>query len=315
MRMIIKRYRPAFFEGFKDEYFEVSTKKELLESNLCAYSISEGYKIAFDQSSANGQGFIMAIRENPIQKGKGDWHILALVYDQEYISKLKSWLYDFNEIRENIEQGNSKKLSRKQLLSDCKIKGIMAQFGLNDKDVQEMADNLFKKKEDLTQKMDSLNVRQALEVPELQISPVSLVMQRCAREICEKETAVIEDILRHHIENPIEGEITREKIAAAGILGIVYDEEMDRLPFSEVKVGDKSVTFEVTSALLGVVQGEWLIGPGGIRRPLTKKELQKLHGENLVSDEEYIRELRKNFDYEKFKRDYCGGWGNTRPKK
>ena len=47
------------------------------------------------------------------------------------------------------------------------------------------------------------------------------------REILKIELAAIEDILRHHIENPIEGELTREKVKRAGVRCIVYDADMN----------------------------------------------------------------------------------------
>jgi hypothetical protein len=59
--MKIKKYRPNFFSGFEDVYYEVSTKEELLASDLCKYSIDNGFEICFSKVEED-YGLIMAIK-------------------------------------------------------------------------------------------------------------------------------------------------------------------------------------------------------------------------------------------------------------
>lgn len=116
--------------------------------------------------------------------------------------------------------------------------------------------------------LDTLKLRDMVTVPELP-DPMEAVMKQTMDGLHKKEMAVIEDILRHHIDCPIEGELTREKVKAAGIRGVMYSDN-----FPQLKADDngKDICISVTSGLMGVVQGDWLIGAGGARRPLTDKE-------------------------------------------
>ena len=116
--------------------------------------------------------------------------------------------------------------------------------------------------------LDTLKLRDMMTVPELP-DPMEAVMKQTMDGLYKKEMAVIEDILRHHIDCPIEGELTREKVKAAGIRGVMYS---DNFPQSKVEGNGKDICISVTSGLMGVVQGDWLIGAGGARRPLTDKE-------------------------------------------
>lgn len=116
--------------------------------------------------------------------------------------------------------------------------------------------------------LDTLKLRDMITVPELP-SPMEAVMKQTIDGLHKKEIAVIEDILRHHIDDPIEGELTREKVKAAHIRGVMYS---DNLPLSRIEDNGKDICISVTSGLMGVVQGDWLIGAGGARRPLTDKE-------------------------------------------
>ena len=80
----------------------------------------------------------------------------------------------------------------------------------------------------------------------------------------------VEHILRNHIDNPIEGELTREKIKAAGIRSVFFSEEPPNLEFE--KCDEKEVSCKLTSNLIGVAQGRWMIYYNGARRLLTDKE-------------------------------------------
>lgn len=117
-------------------------------------------------------------------------------------------------------------------------------------------------------KLDTLKLREMITLPELP-NPMEAVMKQTMDGLHKKEMEVIEDILRHHIDCPIEGKLTREKVKAAHIRGVMYSDN-----FPQLKADDngKDICISVTSGLMGVVQGDWLIGAGGARRPLTEKE-------------------------------------------
>lgn len=98
--MKIKKYRPAYFEGFTDEYYYVQSKEELLDSNLCKPWIECGYVISFSKSEIYEQGHIMAIKENKEDK-KGEWWVVALIYNKKDIETLANWLPDFEQLKSN----------------------------------------------------------------------------------------------------------------------------------------------------------------------------------------------------------------------
>lgn len=93
---------------------------------------------------------------------------------------------------------------------------------------------------------------------------VSYMQDRWAKETWQ----LVEGIIRHHIDGPIKGKLTREKIKAAGIRTVLYRD--DGYPLHEDENGNISMKFD--SGLIGLVQGHTLIMPDGTRRPLTDKE-------------------------------------------
>jgi hypothetical protein len=116
--------------------------------------------------------------------------------------------------------------------------------------------------------LDTMKLRDMMTVPGLP-NPMEVMMKQTVDGLHKKEMAMIKDILRHHIDCPIEGELTREKVKAAGIRGVMYS---DNFPQSRIEHDGNGICISVTSGLMGVVQGDWLIGQGGARRPLTDKE-------------------------------------------
>lgn len=94
------------------------------------------------------------------------------------------------------------------------------------------------------------------------------------KKMQEKIYEAVEDILRKYIDNPIEGELTREKIKAAGIRSVFFSSDPPNLEIE--KCDEKEVTCRMTSNLIGVAQGHWMIYYNGARRPLTDKEEEHL---------------------------------------
>ena len=99
-----------------------------------------------------------------------------------------------------------------------------------------------------------------------QFDLMAYVQQKNQKEVW----GAVEHILRNHIDNPIVGELTREKIKAAGIRCVFFSEESPNLEF--VKCDEKEVSCKFTYNLIGVAQGHWMIHYNGARRPLTDDE-------------------------------------------
>ena len=57
--MKIKKYRPNFFSGFEDVYYEVNSKEELLASDLCKYSIDNGFEICLSKENFYGASWLL----------------------------------------------------------------------------------------------------------------------------------------------------------------------------------------------------------------------------------------------------------------
>lgn len=90
------------------------------------------------------------------------------------------------------------------------------------------------------------------------------------KKMQEKIYEAVEDIMRKYIDNPIEGELTREKVKAAGIRSVFFRDDPPELKYESQD--EKNVNFTFTTNLIGVAQGNWMILPNGARRPLTEKE-------------------------------------------
>ena len=103
-----------------------------------------------------------------------------------------------------------------------------------------------------------------------QFDLLAYVQQKYQKAVWE----AVEHILRNHIDNPIEGELTREKIKAAGIRSVFFSSDPPNLELE--KCDEKEVTCRMTSNLIGVAQGHWMIYYNGARRPLTDKEEEHL---------------------------------------
>ena len=98
--MKIKKYRPAFFEGFDDVYYEVNSKEELLASGLCKRIIDNGYEICFSKEA--NRGYIMAIKQANNERG-AEWWVLAIIYNTQDVANLSEWLPDWNFKRKEYE--------------------------------------------------------------------------------------------------------------------------------------------------------------------------------------------------------------------
>ena len=73
----------------------------------------------------------------------------------------------------------------------------------------------------------------------------------------------IENILHLYIDNPIEGELTREKMKAAGVMGLIHEKYPK--PWDIDTSSEKDVKVTINSSILGVRQGDMLIQFNGDR--------------------------------------------------
>ncbi|MBQ6984561.1 MAG: hypothetical protein IJQ20_06490 [Paludibacteraceae bacterium] len=82
------------------------------------------------------------------------------------------------------------------------------------------------------------------------------------RQLVKRENDALENILRSHIDNPIVGEITKDKLKASGVSGIIRRKELF-LP--EIEKTDKGISYTLQSDVLGISQGDMLIQFSGAR--------------------------------------------------
>lgn len=86
--MKIKKYRPAFFTGFEDEYYDVSSKEELFESGLIKHlrEYPDFHRISYSQQSEGQLAIMLELKEGR------EWWVIALVHNKDDIRTLKEWL-------------------------------------------------------------------------------------------------------------------------------------------------------------------------------------------------------------------------------
>jgi hypothetical protein len=92
--MKIKKYRPNYFSGFEDVYYDVNSKEELLKSELCKNWVDDGYEICFLKDRED-HGFIMSIKPKNNEDG-AEWWVLAIIYNAQDIATLSEWLPDLD---------------------------------------------------------------------------------------------------------------------------------------------------------------------------------------------------------------------------
>lgn len=100
--MTIKKYRPNFFSGFEDVYYEVNSKEELLASELCRGWVNDGYEICFSKDKEN-YGVIMAIKQDLSSEDGAEWWVLAIITNAQDVETLASWLQDFKSKSEEYK--------------------------------------------------------------------------------------------------------------------------------------------------------------------------------------------------------------------
>lgn len=128
----------------------------------------------------------------------------------------------------------------------------------------------FKIEENLSEKLARMETNPLIE----EVDPFYYALSKGYSDMALKEMEQIDYILRHWIDDPIKGEITKESLRKRCIRTILYKEpyEMD----SNLDLTSNELTFTMTSGLLGVVQGDYLIGTNGDRSLLTEEQNRRL---------------------------------------
>lgn len=100
--MKIKKYIPAFFSGFDDEYYEIHNRNELLNSELCKNWINSGYQICFSKDN-DSYGNIMAFSPANNEDG-AKWYVVSIINNKQDIDTLIDWLPDWNKLVQLYKQ-------------------------------------------------------------------------------------------------------------------------------------------------------------------------------------------------------------------
>lgn len=79
--MKLKKYRPRFFSGFEDEYYEINSREELFNSELCKHWVTDGFIL-----SLLNDGTLMAINNE-------HWYVISTQISREDCEILKEWIY------------------------------------------------------------------------------------------------------------------------------------------------------------------------------------------------------------------------------
>jgi len=87
-------------------------------------------------------------------------------------------------------------------------------------------------------------------------------IDKAQRELAKKVKEGIEFILRNLIDDPIDGEITLEKLRERNIVSFVFLKDW-ALP--DIKEEGKNMSITIHSDFLGVRQGAYIIKPDGER--------------------------------------------------
>ena len=95
--------------------------------------------------------------------------------------------------------------------------------------------------------------------------PIDNIIARGFHELVKRENDAIEKILRVYIDHPIVGEITKEKVRDSGVQGIIKRKDLVLPEQEEIENGFR---YTLTSDILGLSQGNFLIQSNGNRIPL-----------------------------------------------
>lgn len=104
--MRIKKYRPAFFEGFEDEFYVVNSREGLMESELIKSAVGRGGEVCFSYQE-DATSHIMLVINNPKKECGCEWWVVAIITNHDDALTLKGWLPDWEQTIKKYEQKNA----------------------------------------------------------------------------------------------------------------------------------------------------------------------------------------------------------------
>lgn len=103
--MRIKKYRPAFFEGFEDKFYEVNSREELMESELIKTAVGCGGEVCFSYQE-DASSCIMLVIDKPEEERGCEWWVVAIIINHDDALTLKGWLPDWEQTIRKYEEKN-----------------------------------------------------------------------------------------------------------------------------------------------------------------------------------------------------------------
>ena len=94
--MIIRKYRPAFFEGFEEESYEVSNREELMQCPIVTSAQEHGevcVSINEDKCAT-----LMVVIENSDDPQGCEWWVLSIINNEQDASTISQWLPDWQSV-------------------------------------------------------------------------------------------------------------------------------------------------------------------------------------------------------------------------
>jgi hypothetical protein len=112
---------------------------------------------------------------------------------------------------------------------------------------------------------------------------IGYIQEKMMKEFSTELWKGIENILRLYIDHPIEGELTKEKMKAAGVMGLIHEKYPK--PWDIDTSSDKDVKVTINSSILGVRQGDMLIQFNGDRMHISYIPVE-WYEERFIYDDE-----------------------------
>lgn len=94
--MEIKKYRPAFFEGFEEERYEARNKEELMNCKLIKDAQELG-EVCFSYGEYSSH--IMLVIPKDDEPEGCEWWVISIITNKDDAAVLKEWLPDWMDAR------------------------------------------------------------------------------------------------------------------------------------------------------------------------------------------------------------------------
>lgn len=94
--MNIRKYRPAFFEGFEEESYEISNRDELMQCPLIT-SAQEHGEVCISMND-DGCATLMVVIENRDEPQGCEWWVISIIDNEQDASIISQWLPDWESV-------------------------------------------------------------------------------------------------------------------------------------------------------------------------------------------------------------------------